>query len=209
MSPMSRGLRSRSPGSEWGSVGPPRVLLVLAVASVVLGVVVLAWPTQTVRVVAILFGLYLLVSGLIQVVLGVGGLFSGGMRAVLIVSGLVSVVFGVLCLGGGSRSVTVLAIWIGIGWLVRGLAELAGGVVHKSLPGRGWVIFFGFVDIAAGIVLIAAPVSSTTVLAVLAGITLIVLGLIGAVTAFGLGRGPASGGTTWHAGATRGTSRRL
>ncbi|MFI6587981.1 HdeD family acid-resistance protein [Embleya sp. NPDC050493] len=182
-----------------------RVLLVLALASVVLGAVVLAWPTQTVRVVAVLFGLYLLVSGLMQLALSAGALFSGGMRAVLIVSGLLSVVLGIVCLGGGSRSVTVLAVLIGIGWLVRGIAELAGAAATGGLPGRGWVVFFGIVDIAAGIVLIAAPVSSTKVLAVLAGIVLVVLGLIGAVVAIGLGRGRTD--ATWQAGSASRSSR--
>ncbi|MFF7244899.1 HdeD family acid-resistance protein [Embleya sp. NPDC008237] len=201
MSPISRDLGNRSAGSA----GASRVLLVLALASVVLGAVVLAWPTQTVRVVAVLFGLYLLVSGLMQLALSAGALFSGGMRAVLIVSGLLSVVLGILCLGGGSRSVTVLAVLIGIGWLVRGIAELAGAAATGGLPGRGWVVFFGIVDIVAGIVLIAAPVSSTKVLAVLAGIVLVVLGLIGAVVAIGLGRGRTD--ATWQAGSASRSSR--
>ncbi|MFI1385624.1 HdeD family acid-resistance protein [Embleya sp. NPDC020886] len=181
------------------------MLLVLAFASVVLGVVVLAWPTQTVQVVAVLFGLYLLVSGVIQLVLGAGALFAGGVRAVLIVSGLLSVVLGILCLGGGSRSVTVLAVWIGICWLVRGIAELVGALANAGLPGRGWMVFFGLVDIVAGIVLMAAPVTSTKVLAVLAGIVLIVLGLIGAAAAIGVGRGRSD--ATWQAGSASRSSR--
>ncbi|MYS85952.1 HdeD family acid-resistance protein [Embleya scabrispora] len=184
-----------------------RVLLVLALASVILGAVVLAWPTQTVRVIAVLFGLYLLVSGLMQLALGAGGLFAGGLRVVLIVSGLLSVVLGILCLGGGSRSVTVLAVWIGIGWLVRGIAELAGAAATGGLPGRGWMVFFGILDVVAGIVLIAAPVTSTKVLAMLAGIVLIVLGLLGALAAIGVGRGPTRTDATWQAGSASRSSR--
>ncbi|MYW01375.1 HdeD family acid-resistance protein [Streptomyces sp. SID3343] len=184
-----------------------RVVLALAIASVVLGAVVLIWPTQTVRVIAVLFGLYLLVSGVIQLALGFGAMFAGGLRAVLILSGLLSVVLGVLCLGGGDRSVTVLAVLIGVGWLVRGIAELVGGVATRDMPGRGWAMFVGIVDIIVGIVLIAAPVSSTTVLAVLAGVVLIGLGLIGALASTRIGRGSTGADTTWQASGARRSSR--
>ncbi|MET7305439.1 DUF308 domain-containing protein, partial [Embleya sp. NPDC005575] len=75
-----------------------------------------------------------------------------------------------------------------------------GAAATGGLPGRGWVVFFGSLDVVAGIVLIAAPVTSTKVLAVLAGIVLIVLGLIGAVAALGVGRGATRTDATWQAG---------
>src|SRR6478609_5660064 len=41
-------------------------LLIFGIVAIVIGVVVLAWPSQTLRVVGVLFGIYLLVSGVIE-----------------------------------------------------------------------------------------------------------------------------------------------
>ncbi|MEV5480375.1 DUF308 domain-containing protein, partial [Streptomyces sioyaensis] len=38
-------------------------LLTMGVAAIALGVLVLAWPSQTLRVVGVLFGIYLLATG--------------------------------------------------------------------------------------------------------------------------------------------------
>lgn len=62
------------------------------------------------------------------------------------ISGLASVVLGVLCFLSLADSVLLLAIWIGIGFIFRGVATTASAISDKTLPGRGWEIFFGVVS---------------------------------------------------------------
>jgi hypothetical protein len=57
-------------------------LLGLGIVSVVIGLVILVWPDQTLRVVGVLFGIYLLVSGVIEIIVA----FAPGSAAAGLVS---------------------------------------------------------------------------------------------------------------------------
>jgi uncharacterized membrane protein HdeD (DUF308 family) len=167
------------------------VALVLGIASLAVGIVALLWPHKTVLVVGVMFGIYLLISGVMQFAQGFGHRFSGGARVLMLASGVLSVVLGVLCFRSAERSVVLLGLWIGIGWMFRGFAELAAAITAPALPARGWVVFLGVVSVLGGMVLVASPVTSVTVLAVLAGWWLIALGVFEIVNAFRL-RGQAA-----------------
>ncbi len=162
------------------------VALGLGIVTLLLGVCALVWPGKTVVVVAVLFGIYLLISGILQFVQAFSHRFTGGTRVLMFASGTLSVMLGLLCFRGAEQSVVLLGLWIGIGWLFRGFTELAAAMTVGSLPGRGWMVFFGIVGVIAGMVLIVSPVTSIVVLAVLAGWWLLALGLFEIYTAFRL-----------------------
>ena len=115
--------------------------LAVGVIAIVLGIVVLAWPDRTLVVVGVLFGLYLLISGIGQIVMASGAHVSGGLRALGFVSGALFILLGLMCFRSSFRSVALLGIWIGIGWLFRGVAGPAcGSVGERPLPrGRAQV----------------------------------------------------------------------
>jgi uncharacterized membrane protein HdeD (DUF308 family) len=169
------------------------VALTLGIATVLLGICALVWPDKTVVVVAVLFGIYLLISGILQFVEAFSHRFTGGTRVLMFASGTLSVMLGLLCFRGAEQSVVLLGLWIGIGWLFRGFTELAAAMTVGNLPGRGWMVFFGIVGVIAGMVLIVSPVHSVVVLAVLAGWWLLALGLFEIYTAFRLRKQAESG----------------
>lgn len=154
--------------------------------SVVLGIVVLSWPGPSILVAGIIFGIYLLVSGLMQLVAAFGTHISTGMRVLAFISGALSVLLGVFCFRSELGSVLLLAVWIGIGWLFRGITQVVVAVSDTAMPARGWQGFFGVITVAAGIVLIDSPFDSIGVLTVVGGIWLIALGVVEVVTAFRL-----------------------
>jgi uncharacterized membrane protein HdeD (DUF308 family) len=143
-----------------------------------LGIVVLAWPGRTLVVLGVLFGLYLLVAGITQVVRASAHGVPGGMRALGLISGALSILLGLFCFRSALQSVLLLGLWIGIGWLFRGTSFTFAALDAPSVPGRGWAIFFGIMTTLGGIVLISDPIGSLAALAVLAGIWLIVLGAV-------------------------------
>jgi uncharacterized membrane protein HdeD (DUF308 family) len=165
-----------------------QVALFLGVATLLVGLFTLIWPHKTLLVVAVLFGVYLLLSGILQFAHAFSPRFGGGTRVLMFASGTLSVLLGLLCFRGTEQSVVLLGLWIGIGWLFRGFAELAAATTAPDLPGRGWIIFIGIVSVVAGMVLITSPVTSIVVLAVLAGWWLAALGVFEIVTAFRLRR---------------------
>ena len=71
-------------------------VLLTGVLSVILGIMMLAWPGPTLVVAAIFFGAYLLVTGISQIFHAFTLHISGGGRALLFISGAASIVLAVL-----------------------------------------------------------------------------------------------------------------
>ena len=74
-------------------------------------------------------------------------------------------------------SILLLAIWIGVGFIFQGVAESGLAISCRQLPDRGWHIFLGVVSIIAGMVVIAWPFDSIVVLAIVAGVWLVLIGI--------------------------------
>src|SRR5258705_10942313 len=82
--------------------------------AVILGVVILLWPGPSILVAAVLFGVYLLVSGIAQVVSAFSLAASAGGRILLFISGAASVILAVLAFRhfGEGDPILFLAIWV-------------------------------------------------------------------------------------------------
>jgi len=160
--------------------------LLSGVLAVVLGVLVLAWPGITIVVAAIFFGAYLLVAGVSQVVFAFSLHVSAGGRVLLFISGAAALVLAVLCFRSLQESILLLAIWIGVGFIFRGVATAVSAISDPTLPGRGWEIFIGVISLIAGVVMLAAPFESLATLTFVVGVWLIVLGVFEVVSAFGI-----------------------
>ena len=172
-------------GRTWGW------LLTFGILCLLLGIVVLAWPKETVLVVSWLVGIYLLVSGIFQVVQCFTGDKSGGIRALLAISGVISIMLGLFAFRSIAHSVSLLAILIGVGWLISGISELVVALGDKGFPGRGWAIFSGILGIIGGLVVLIWPAASLFVIFTFFGIWLIVIGCWEIYSAFRM-RGDAN-----------------
>ncbi|MFJ6698795.1 HdeD family acid-resistance protein [Streptomyces sp. NPDC091272] len=164
--------------------GAWQAVLAAGLAAVVLGVLVLAWPGRTLVVVAVLFGLYLLVSGVMQLVGAFGTHVSTPLRVMAFISGALSVLLGLFCFRGAMQSLLLLALWIGIGWLFRGITQTVAAISDPAMPARGWQVLLGLVSVLGGIVLIVSPLDSIAVLTVIGGCWLLAVGLVEIVVAF-------------------------
>lgn len=175
---------------------PPKLLphlwkstLVSGILAVILGVLILAWPGESIVVAAILFGIYLLLTGVSQVIFAFSLGVSAGGRVLLFIGGAAALVLGLLSIrqlwtGDVALVVLLLAIWVGIGFVFRGVATAVSAISDPALPGRGWAIFFGVVSLLAGIVMLVSPFGSLGVLMLVVGIWLIVLGVSEVLAAF-------------------------
>ncbi|GGV01330.1 membrane protein [Streptomyces filipinensis] len=165
-----------------------QAVLGTGIASLILGVLVLVWPGPSLLAAGVLFGVYLLVSGVFQLVSAFGTHKTTSLRVLAFISGAVSVLLGLFCFRGPMQSILLLALWIGIGWLIRGITQTLAALHDRRMPARGWQIFLGIVTFVAGIVLIDSPFRSVAVLTVVAGIWLVVVGITEIVTSFGIRR---------------------
>lgn len=172
---------------SWGLV------LLAGLVTIGFGVALLVWPSETLLVVAALFGVWLIITG----VLGLVGAFapdvSGGIRALFGITGILSLVIGIALVKNvvgtetsQARALAFLSLLIGIGWLINGIGELFGALSSPEMTGRGWAIFNGILGMIAGIVVLAWPLKSLAVLATVAGILLVIVGVARVVAAFWL-----------------------
>jgi uncharacterized membrane protein HdeD (DUF308 family) len=151
-------------------------LLGLGIAAVVVGIIVLVWPHQTVRVVGVLFGIYLLVSGIFEIILAFAPDEPGSFRFLSVITGVFSILLGLISFRGAAESILLLALWIGFSWLITGITRAVAAGSTPYMPYRGWQIFGGIVLAIGGIVIIVSPLHSVLALAVLSGIWLIIIG---------------------------------
>ena len=161
-----------------------QVLLLTGILAVALGVIVLAWPGQTLFVAGVLFGIYLVVSGTGYVFAAFGSHAGAAMRVLTFITGIVSVVLGLFCFREKFEAIELLAIWIGISWLFRGMTLLAAALSFDHLPGRGWQVLSGLIIVIGGGVLIVSPLDSIAILTLVAGCWLIAIGIVDVITAF-------------------------
>ncbi|MGW2661877.1 HdeD family acid-resistance protein [Nocardia tengchongensis] len=164
--------------SAWQSI------LVTGILSVVLGILILVWPGPTLVVAGVLFGIYLLVSGVFQLIAAFGLHVSTWMRVLSFITAILSFILGFFCFRNEFQAIGLLALWIGITWIFRGTAVLVAAVSDSALPGRGWQILFGILLIVGGGLLIVEPFRSITTLVVVVGCWLIVIGIFEVISAF-------------------------
>ena len=162
--------------------------LVSGILSLILGVLVLALPGISQVLAGVAFGVYLLITGVAQVVFAFSLHVSAGSRILLFISGAASLILAVLAFRhfGQGYAVLLLAIWIGIGFVFRGVATTVSAVSDPTLPGRGWSIFLGAITLLAGIVVLASPFASIVTLALVVGVWLAVIGIFEIVASFGI-----------------------
>ncbi|HLH83724.1 MAG TPA: DUF308 domain-containing protein [Trebonia sp.] len=192
---MGSGMLLSLAGKAWGWV------LAFGLVTLAAGIAVLAWPAETLLVIAVLFGIQLVVTGIFRFVLALTApVATGGMRAIHAIIGLLSLIVGVWAIRHADLTVLVLAVLLGIYWIVHGTIELFTALSEPTLPDRGWTGVMGALSVVAGIIVVAIPGISVLTLAVVLGVWLVVFGLGQAMVAFRL-RSVARAGAAGRPGA--------
>jgi uncharacterized membrane protein HdeD (DUF308 family)/alpha-beta hydrolase superfamily lysophospholipase len=94
------------------------------------GIVLLAWPDITTKALAVVVGLALVLSGILDVAAGVRG--TTDTRVASVISGAATTVFGVLALGWPSITVLVVAIVFGARLVLFGLRLTWSASRHRN-----------------------------------------------------------------------------
>jgi uncharacterized membrane protein HdeD (DUF308 family) len=117
----------------------------------ILGVVMLVWPGPSIVVAAALFGVYLVVSGIVMVLLAFNSpLASGGHRFFSFVTGVVSVILGILAFrhfGEGYAILFFAIISILAGFVV--LAYPFDSIVTLALVVGIWLVILGVMEVVS------------------------------------------------------------
>jgi uncharacterized membrane protein HdeD (DUF308 family) len=168
---------------------PATAVLATAAVTFVLGLIVLIWPRATLLVLALLFGCYLVLSGVMSLIEGLSDRADGAMRIAYIVLGVLGVLLGLFCLRRIDVTVLLLAFLLSMFWIMRGILDLAAAAtLHREGKRIGVRAFIGALSLVAGVLVLFWPGITLTTLLVFAGAWLLIYGLTLGLLGFELRR---------------------
>jgi len=170
------------------------LFLVGGIIAIAAGVLALVYPHITISVVALIFGIYLIISGLIELVAGIAeDDVDGGVRVLAALLGIISLIAGVTVLRHPGQSLLVVALVVGIYLIIAGVLTIYRGATRTD--GRGVNIAVGCLDVIAGVIIAAWPSIGLTTLVLFVGIMFIIRGIAAIYLAFQVKKLKSGGAT--------------
>ena len=170
-------------GKHWGWA------LFFGLVTVAAGIATLVWPGKTLVVIAVIFGIQLIVTGIFRFVAAFAfDALSGGSRVLMALLGVLSLIIGIYAVRHLGVTVLALGLLLGIYWVVSGSIELFNAISHKEMSGRGWTALMAGLSIVAGLILVSYPGISLVVLATIVAVWLLIFGVGEIFLAFQLRR---------------------
>ncbi len=158
------------------------LLIIVGIASLVAGAILVAKPSNSLATLAVVFGIFLLIDGIVELIESFGhSIENRGLAAVI---GILGIVIGIILIRHPTHAVTAIGLLIGIWLVATGAVSLARAIATGSW-GLLWLLI-AVLKIAVGIAIVADPHIGYATLAVLSGIWLIVNGISAIVLGLGL-----------------------
>ena len=157
---------------SWGAA------LTMGLVTLIIGAILIAAPTASLAVIAILLGVVMVVSGCYYLVRALRG-HESHERAWRGVCGVVFILAGLALLRHLSASIALIGLIVGFTWVIQGVLLLMESFSRvRRHAHAGWSTFFGIISLCAGIVVIATPIASAAILTMFLGCWFVVLGAI-------------------------------
>jgi uncharacterized membrane protein HdeD (DUF308 family) len=173
---MSAHVSAPTTGAAPRKHGGLRVVVgLIGLAALVVGIVLLFNPAAAARTLAWLFGLALVIGGLLEVASG----WDSGRRASSLLLGGVLVVGGLLAAFWPGVTLWTLALITGLSLILHGAGRIGLAVVARhEIPSWGWLALAGAVNVIVGVMAVAWPEATVLVLSVILGIQIALFGLL-------------------------------
>ncbi len=147
--------------------------LVLGLLSVAAGVIVLIEPDNSLKVITIVIGIFILLDGIMQIYLGLRHRVENHTMVALI--GVLDLIIGIILIRHPIVGVTAVALFIGIWLAAAGVLRLI--MAFEARGDRLGRALVGAIELLAGIVIIASANIRLATLAILVGISFILNGI--------------------------------
>lgn len=146
--------------------------IITVVAGLVIGIILLVKPSETVRLVSIM-------CGVTVILLGIGAwisYFSKWKSALLAVLGTLAIIAGIILCVKYESIISAVLFLFGLFVLVSGIVDLASAVEAKKFHFKSWIasLIISIATIVLGLLVVVNPFNSMLVLTRLLGISLIV-----------------------------------
>jgi uncharacterized membrane protein HdeD (DUF308 family) len=156
--------------------------LLTGVITLVLGIILVVNGSAALSVVCVILGLLLIISGIFHFIRALDR--GEAHRVWLALVAVFEVVLGVVFIRHFHFTELIIALWIGITWIIQGLLVLMVGILGSKGRSRVWPIIFGLLSLAAGIVVVSLPHSALSTLVYLLGIIFLVMGALEIIGGF-------------------------
>lgn len=156
------------------------LLAVLGAVSIVAGILAIAYPDITLLAMGIIFGFYLVLAGIFEIVQAIVG--ESESRALSAIIGVIALIAGIVCIRRPDGSVLALVVVLGVYLIVTGGVRLVYAFDEEEH--RALAVAAALADIVLGILILALPKVSVVTLALLFGLSLIFRGAFSLVAGF-------------------------
>lgn len=175
---MTMEMESRTTQDPWWMLW-----LVAGVISVLIGIALVVFREESLSFVGFLIGLWILFFGIVRFLIALFG-DEGEGRWLLAIIGILGIALGVIVMKNPTETIGIIAVIIGIFWIIFGLIDVFRGVTRSDMPDRWWAVLGGLIAAGAGILLVFWTEPTVMVLALLAGIYLIIQGVLEIIASF-------------------------
>jgi len=161
--------------TDWLTLGW-RPLVLRGVIAVVFGVVAMAWPSLTVDVLVVIFGVWALLDGLATLAQAFGDTRTV-VRLALLATGLLSLVVAFLAIVSPAMAAVAVTWVLGIWLLARGVLEAVIALVDRIGTARWVLLLNALVDVLLGTLFVTNPGRAALGIAFVLGLVAFVWGL--------------------------------
>jgi uncharacterized membrane protein HdeD (DUF308 family) len=161
------------------------LLIVRGIVGVVFGLVAFAWPGITIAALVVIFGVYAIIDGVTNLMLGITRRTARNRAWVHALQGIVGIAAGVLTFIWPIVTALVLVLFIASWAIVTGIFEIVAAIkLRKEITGEWMLALSGLLSVAFGVLVFAFPGAGAVGIAwvlgayaMAAGVILIALGV--------------------------------
>lgn len=159
------------------------------VVFLVIGIVLLAWPKETFKALAVIIGIGLVIGGIAHALDALVTHRSGSYWGLLLARGVLDIIVGVFAIAYPDITVALVAIFVGADLIVGGVIQIVvSRQAATEVEERSRFLWRGILWIVGGLVIIALPGASVTLFAWIVGFVFVLSGLMMLVVGFQLGK---------------------
>jgi drug/metabolite transporter (DMT)-like permease len=159
-----------------------QLLAVSASVSLVMGVLVLTHPHPSIKFLGVLLGIDLLIAGVLFIIRGASSESDAEAGPYAILLGILALIAGLVVIRNPAKSLSLLVMAFAVYLIVVGAVVLGRGLAVRV--NRSTRVVSGLLMVTAGTLIVAWHDPDLHTLAVLAGLTLVLQGLIGFAQAY-------------------------
>jgi uncharacterized membrane protein HdeD (DUF308 family) len=160
-------------------------LMIRGIVAVVFGILALSWPVKTLDFLVTLFGIFVLVVGLVATIGAIMHRKESENWWLILIPGIAGIVIGIITIAVPEVTQAIIIYLIAIWALVSGIGQIYSAIkLRKDVQGEWIPIIVGVVSVVLAIILFSRPLAAAAAVMWLVGLFVLALGILWIIMAF-------------------------